>query len=198
MSTKECPNCGTVISPGQQFCPACGTRIVETKKTEIKNTNKYLDEAIARADTYASTVLYTKSKIVHTEVNQGELNFIEIIDKFPSETQSYIAYVNYMTKYIERVIHPKAGDEIIYFYDLSGMIEKCRMYLQKAIKYANNEVDGDLLQEVSNLERKLDNFRLDKSVEQKNVENKQAAKKGTVWAIVLIVIIVIGFLCRCA
>lgn len=98
-------------------------------------------------------------------MNQGELNFIEIIDKFPSEAQSYIAYVNYMTKYIERVIHPKEGDEIIYFYDLSGMIEKCRMYLQKAIKYANNEVDGDLLQEVSYLERKLDNFRLDKSVE---------------------------------
>ena len=192
MSTKECPSCGNIVEAGQAFCPMCGSKLHMVSETE-KKENKYLKDEIAKAEAYASSVLYTKSKIVFNEVNSGELNFLAIIDKFPSEPEAYIAYVNYMTKYIDRVIHPQAGDAVVYFNDLQGMIDKCKLFLEKALNYSNTEINGSLLQEISRLQGCLDSFKLDETVEKTNQKNKNKAIWGTVGAVILFALLIISF-----
>ena len=121
-----------------------------------------------------------KSKIVFNEVNSAELNFLNIIEKFPSEPQAYIAYVNYIIKYLDRALTPKEGDAVIFFNDLQGVIEKCKLFLEKALRYTNEDIDGNLLQEISVLQSRLETFKLDDSFSNKNEENKKRAKKGSI------------------
>lgn len=187
MAKIECPSCGYILEAGQAFCPMCGTKVNIVSEAETRE-NKLLKDEIAKAEVYASTVLYTKSKIVISEVNTGELNFQNIIDKFPSEPEAYIAYVNYMTKYIERVMNPKGGDELTYFKDLQGIIDKCKLFLEKALNYAD-KIDGNQLQEISRLQSSLEAFKLDETVEKKNQRNKKVAIWGTVGVITMFVLL---------
>ena len=177
--TRECPSCGNMVENNQMFCPMCGTKIPVTN-TINKNENKYLKDEIAKAEAYATAVLYTKSKIVFNEVNSAELNFLNIIEKFPSEPQAYIAYVNYIIKCLDRALTPKEGDAVIFFNDLQGVIEKCKLFLEKALRYTNEDIDGNLLQEISVLQSRLETFKLDDSFSNKNEENKKRAKKGSI------------------
>lgn len=193
MSTKECPSCGHMVEAGQAFCPMCGSKLNIVSEAR-KKENKFLKDEIAKAEAYASAVLYTKSKIVFNEVNSGELNFLNIIDKFPSEPEAYIAYVNYMTKYIDRVIHPKAGDGVVYFKDLQGLIDKCKMFLEKALNYSDTEINGNLLQEISRLQSCLETFKLDDTVEKSNQKNRKTSIWGTVGIITLFAFCIVLFL----
>ena len=177
--TRECPSCGNMVESGQSFCPMCGSKLPLTNIIS-KNENKYLKDEIAKAEAYATAVLYTKSKIVFNEVNSAELNFLNIIEKFPSEPQAYIAYVNYIIKYLDRALTPKEGDAVIFFNDLQGVIEKCKLFLEKALRYTNEDIDGNLLQEISVLQSRLETFKLDDSFSNKNEENKKRAKKGSI------------------
>ena len=177
--TRECPSCGNMVESGQAYCPMCGSKLPLTN-TISKNENKYLKDEIAKAEAYATAVLYTKSKIVFNEVNSAELNFLKIIEKFPSEPQAYIAYVNYIIKYLDRALTPKEGDDVVFFNDLQGLIEKCKLFLEKALRYANEDIDGNLLQEICVLQSRLETFKLDDSFSNKNEENKKRAKKGSI------------------
>ena len=188
--TRECPSCGAMVEEGQLFCPMCGTKM-PTANIVNKNENKYLKDEIAKAEAYATAVLYSKSKIVFNEVNAAELNFLNIIEKFPSEPKAYVAYVNFATKYVDRVMNPRAGDNVIYFNDLHGLIEKSELYLHKALDYANDDIDGTILQEISILQSKLESYKLDKSIEKKNKKNK----KATIWGGIFIGLMILGFIC---
>lgn len=187
---RECPSCGAMVEEGQLFCPMCGTKM-STANIANKNENKYLKDEIAKAEAYATAVLYSKSKIVFNEVNAAELNFLNIIEKFPSEPKAYVAYVNFVTKCVDRVMNPRAGDDVVYFNDLHGLIEKSELYLHKALDYANEDIDGTILQEISILQSKLESYKLDKSIEEKNEKNK----KATIWGGIFIGLMILGFIC---
>ena len=111
--TRECPSCGNMVENNQMFCPMCGTKIPVTN-TINKNENKYLKDEIAKAEAYATVVLYTNNRIVFKEISAAEVNFMNIIDKFPSSPESYIAYVNFTVKLIERILNRKQNDEYMY------------------------------------------------------------------------------------
>ena len=188
--TRECPSCGNMVEDNQMFCPMCGTKIPITNTI---NENKYLKDEIAKAEAYATAVLYTNSKIVLKEISIAEVNFLNIIDKFPSSPESYIAYVNFIVKLIERILNRKQNDDYIYLRDLQGSISKCNMFLNKALQYANNDTSGNTLQEISRLQSHLDSFKLDETVVKQNEKNKKIANRG-IYAII-IAAIVVGLLC---
>lgn len=191
--TRECPSCGAMVEKGQLFCPMCGTKM-PTANIANKNENKYLKEEIAKAEAYATAALYSKSKIVFNEVKTAESNFLNIIEKFPSEPKAYVAYVNFATKLVDRVMNPRAGDDVIYLKDLHGFIGTSELYLHKALDYANEDIDGVLLQEISILQSKLESYKLDKSIEEKNEENNKKNKKDTIWGGIIIGLMILGFI----
>ena len=188
--TRECPSCGNMVEDNQMFCPMCGTKIPITNTI---NENKYLKDEIAKAEAYATVVLYTNNRIVFKEISAAEVNFMNIIDKFPSSPESYIAYVNFTVKLIERILNRKQNDDYIYLRDLQGSISKCNMFLNKALQYANNDTSGNTLQEISRLQSHLDSFKLDETVVKQNEKNKKIANRG-IYAII-IAAIVVGLLC---
>ena len=190
--TRECPSCGNMVEDNQMFCPMCGTKIPVTN-TINKNENKYLKDEIAKAEAYATVVLYTNNRIVFKEISAAEVNFMNIIDKFPSSPESYIAYVNFTVKLIERILNRKQNDEYIYLQDLQGSINKCNMFLNKALQYADNDISGNTLQEISRLQSHLDSFKLDETVVKQNEKNKKIANRGV--KAIIIGVIVVGLLC---
>ena len=190
--TRECPSCGNMVEDGQIFCPMCGTKIPVTN-TINKNENKYLKDEIAKAEAYATAVLYTNSRIVFKEISAAEDNFVNIIDKFPSSPESYMAYVNFTVKLIERILNRKQNDDYIYLQDLQGSINKCNMFLNKALQYADNDISGNTLQEISRLQSHLDSFKLDETVVKQNEKNKKIANRGV--KAIIIGAIVVGLLC---
>lgn len=190
--TRECPSCGNMVENNQMFCPMCGTKIPVTN-TINKNENKYLKDEIAKAEAYATVVLYTNNRIVFKEISAAEVNFMNIIDKFPSSPESYIAYVNFTVKLIERILNRKQNDEYIYLQDLQGSINACNMFLNKALQYADNDISGNTLQEISRLQSHLDSFKLDETVVKQNEKNKKIANRGV--KAIIIGAIVVGLLC---
>ena len=190
--TRECPSCGNMVESGHEFCPMCGTKIPVTN-TINKNENKYLKDEIAKAEAYATAVLYTNSRIVFKEISAAEDNFVNIIDKFPSSPESYMAYVNFTVKLIERILNRKQNDDYIYLQDLQGSINKCNMFLNKALQYADNDISGNTLQEISRLQSHLDSFKLDETVVKQNEKNKKIANRGV--KAIIIGVIVVGLLC---
>ena len=190
--TRECPSCGNMVESGHEFCPMCGTKIPVTT-TINKNENKYLKDEIAKAEAYATAVLYTNSRIVFKEISAAEDNFVNIIDKFPSSPESYMAYVNFTVKLIERILNRKQNDDYIYLQDLQGSINKCNMFLNKALQYADNDISGNTLQEISRLQSHLDSFKLDETVVKQNEKNKKIANRGV--KAIIIGVIVVGLLC---
>ena len=190
--TRECPSCGNMVENNQMFCPMCGTKISVTN-TINKNENKYLKDEIAKAEAYATVVLYTNNRIVFKEISAAEVNFMNIIDKFPSSPESYIAYVNFTVKLIERILNRKQNDEYIYLQDLQGSIKTCNMFLNKALQYADNDISGNTLQEISRLQSHLDSFKLDETVVKQNEKNKKIANRGV--KAIIIGAIVVGLLC---
>ena len=170
---KECPSCGYLVKDELSYCPVCGAKMGVLKPAPKRNV--FLEGDIARAEAYASTVLYTKNRINLKECNTAELTFLSIIDKYPSEPKAYVAYVNYMTKYIDRIMNPKKGDEKIYFKDLDGLIDKCIMFLDNASKYNQDESDDSLLQEISRLQSCLESLKMKQpQINAKNKKNKNA------------------------
>lgn len=190
--TRECPSCGNMVENNQMFCPMCGTKIPVTN-TINKNENKYLKDEIAKAEAYATVVLYTNNRIVFKEISAAEVNFMNIIDKFPSSPESYIAYVNFTVKLIERILNRKQNDEYIYLQDLQSSINACNMFLNKALQYADNDISGNTLQEISRLQSHLDSFKLDETVVKQNEKNKKIANRGV--KAIIIGAIVVGLLC---
>lgn len=190
--TRECPSCGNMVESGHEFCPMCGTKIPVTN-TINKNENKYLKDEIAKAEAYATAVLYTNSRIVFKEISAAEDNFVNIIDKFPSSPESYMAYVNFTVKLIERILNRKQNDDYIYLQDLQGSINKCNMFLNKALQYADNDISGNTLQEISRLQSHLDSFKLDETVVKQNEKNKKIANRGV--KAIIIAAFVVGLLC---
>ena len=182
---KECPSCGYAVDDNMAFCPVCGSKVNNANSTK-KTINIAFENDLARADAYASSVLYTKSKIVFKECNAGEVNYLNLIDRYPSEPKVYIAYVNYVTKYIERVMNPNKGDETIYFKDINGLVEKCRIFLNNATKY-NTDNDYEVIQEISRLQGCLESLKMNQpEIDTKNSKNKKAA----IWGIVVVAIII--------
>ena len=190
--TRECPSCGNMVEDDQIFCPMCGTKIPVTT-TINKNENNYLKDEIAKAEAYATAVLYTNSRIVFKEISAAEDNFVNIIDKFPSSPESYMAYVNFTVKLIERILNRKQNDDYIYLQDLQGSINKCNMFLNKALQYADNDISGNTLQEISRLQSHLDSFKLDETVVKQNEKNKKIANRGV--KAIIIAAFVVGLLC---
>lgn len=190
--TRECPSCGNMVESGQAYCPMCGTKIPVTN-TINKNENKYLKDEIAKAEAYATAVLYTNSRVVFKEISAAEDNFVNIIDKFPSSPESYMAYVNFTVKLIERILNRKQNDDYIYLQDLQGSINKCNMFLNKALQYADNDISGNTLQEISRLQSHLDSFKLDETVVKQNEKNKKIANRGV--KAIIIAAFVVGLLC---
>ena len=190
--TRECPSCGNMVESGQAYCPMCGSKLPLTN-TISKNENKYLKDEIAKAEAYATVVLYTNNRIVFKEISAADVNFKNIIDKFPSSPESYIAYVNFTVKLIERILNRKQNDEYIYLQDLQGSINACNMFLNKALQYADNDISGNTLQEISRLQSHLDSFKLDEAVVKQNEKNKKIANRGV--KAIIIGAIVVGLLC---
>lgn len=183
---KECPSCGATVDEKMAFCPACGSKITNITQSN-KKINPALENDLALAEAYASSILYTKSKILLKETDAGELNFLNIIDRYPTEPKVYIAYVNYITKYIDRVMNPNKFDEKIYFKDINGLIEKCRVFLNNAAKY-NIDNDDDVIQEITRLQGCLESLKMNQpEIDAKNKKNKQIA----IWSIIIIVVLII-------
>lgn len=64
--------------------------------------------------------------------------------------------------------------------------------MRNSIDYANEDIDGTILQEISILQSKLESYKLDKSIEEKNKKNK----KATIWGGIIIGLIILGFILR--
>lgn len=189
--TKECPSCGNVVEAGQLYCPVCGTKINNVDQLK-KSINSALENDLARAEVYASAVLYEKSTIKYEEVNQGELNFLNLIDKYPTEPKVYIAYVNYITKYIDHVFNIKSGDAI-YFNDINGLIGQCRSFLNNATKY-NIENDVKILQEISRLQGVLQSLKTNQSeIIAENKKNKKIATWGSIGVIIFFILLILSW-----
>jgi len=191
---KECPSCGYAVDENMAFCPVCGSKVDNVNNAKKKSMNAELENDLARAEMYASSVLYTKSNIVLKEVDAGELNFTNLIDRYPTESKVYIAYVNYMVKYIDRVMNPQKGDETIYFKDFNRLVGQCKMFLNNAAKY-NTENDYEVLQEISRLQGCLESLKMNQpEIDTKNRRNKRIAIWSSVIIIVIAILAIIAYL----
>ena len=81
----------------------------------------------------------------------------------------------------------------MYLQDLQGSINMCNMFLNKALQYADNDISGNTLQEISRLQSHLDSFKLDETVVKQNEKNKKIANRGV--KAIIIGAIVVGLLC---
>ena len=172
---KECPSCGFLIDETAEFCPACGSKIHNEKK-ETKNTNIALENDLAKAELYASD-LFSRSSILASGIETGESLFLNIINTYPTESKSYIGYVNYTVRYIERTINSQEYDDLTSIYDLDALIKKCEAFLNNATKYNVNK-DYEIVQEITRLKGCLESIKMNQiEFNSVNVENEKMKKR---------------------
>ena len=186
---KECPSCGTIVDEEMTFCPACGSKLTNITQSK-KRINAVLENDLALAEAYASSI-FTQKNIIKKQINAGELNFLNIIDRYPTEPKVYIAYVNYTTKYIERAMNWRVGDEIITFSDINGIIEKCKIFLNNASKY-NTDNDDEVIQELSRLQARLESIKMNRSeIDAKNQKRNMIWVFSVVFFVISMIIVLI-------
>ena len=186
---KECPSCGAVITENVAFCPACGTKI-STVTPETKNVNVALEKDLARAETFANSIL-NRSQIWERDTNACELNFINIINTYPTEPKAYLATVNYWVKLINRAMNPQNKSELICLGDSNTLVKNLDMYLDNASK---NNINNDLeiTQEITRLKGCIESFKMNQSqLSASNAENIKKRNRRSFWITVCITIVLI-------
>ncbi len=177
---NECPSCGYVFEYGQLFCPACGR---QRKIENEKKKNGALEQELLRVDNFAEVCLSKKlgagisGSVNYENLHKCEGAYVEIVEKYPLESKPYIAYVDYMIKYVVKINSLTSVFATTQYFigDLDGIIERCRKYLAKAREMAD-ESEFEKISHLDNLlTEKLDTINKDDSIKIKQRKNEKIA-----------------------
>lgn len=162
---RECPSCGNIVDNGQDFCSMCGTLVaVPNKKNDIK-INIELESALISVNAQAEEMLAKNitgknGKAVNSELLTMANNYMGIVERFPNESKAYMAYVDFIIKYILKINDVKNIFSATKYFNSMGdfnvIITRCKNYLSKAKEYANDEELEIILQLESGLSSKLE------------------------------------------
>lgn len=199
--TKECPSCGNVVEAGQLYCPACGAKLI--MRTERKRTfNKELESQLIQADNYAEICLSKKLGVGpiggmnYENLNECENLYLHIIEKFPTESKAYIAYVDYMIKRTEKlanITNVFARTQYL-IGDLDLIVKRCKQYLVKAKQFASDDDIEQILQMESLVASKLEAIASDKRISDREAKNTKMTKIAWIFLGVLFGIILLCYL----
>ncbi len=204
MSVKECPSCGSVIEDEQLYCPACGTKIEYAKPAAQKQVNRELESQLYVVNSQAEIALAKNlsaglaGKQVYANLTKLETSYMEIIQRFPIESKPYIAYVDYMIKFVLKILSLKSifTSSQYFIGDLNGIVARCKNYLAKAKEYADDGELEQILQLDSALTSQIEVIASDDSIVKKQEKNKKIQKWcfiGT--AIFLGVLCILALIC---
>lgn len=184
MATQECPSCGNMVGDGQLFCPMCGTKIERTAQTVKSQINRELESLLFTVNSNAEVAL--SKNLGAGLVGQNNYNnliklenaYLEIIQRFPTESKAYIAYVDYMIKYILKInsLTSVFAATTYFIGDLNVIVPRCRNYLQKAKEFADEADLEQILQLDSQLSSKIESISRDTTIQTKQEKNKNIAK----------------------
>lgn len=187
---KECPSCGNIIKDGQLYCPACGTKIINKNVAVNKVVNSGLEACLFKVDSEAEIALVKNcGTSIWEEKNtkkliQLENDYLEIIQKYPSESKAYIAYVDYMIKYVVK-INSTPAYKGVYIENIDLIVNRCKNYLSKAKEFASEDELENILQLESLLSSKIEAIENDDTIKEKNKKSK------IVWKVAMGIIIFI-------
>lgn len=182
--TRECPSCGNIVEIGQAFCPMCGTKIETTNKPKDKKINKELESLLFTVNSNAEIVLSKNlgASLIgqknYADSCKLESAYMEIIQNFPTESKAYIAYVDYMIKFIVKInsITNVFASTQYFIGDIDTIINRCRDYLMKAKEFADDSELEQILQLESLLSSEIESIARDDTIKEKQEKNKKIAK----------------------
>lgn len=187
---RECRSCGNIIDDGLLYCPACGTKVESVNKTTCNPINKELEQWLYTVNANAEIALSKKlgpgsaGAKNYENLNKIEIAYMEIIQKFPTESKPYIAYVDYMIKYIVK-INSLTGIFVATQYfigDIDLIITRCKNYLLRAKDFADENNLEMILQLESVLSSKIEVIENDDTIKQKEEKNKKISKWFWIWS----------------
>lgn len=181
---SECPSCGNIVENGQAFCPMCGTQIKDTKKTAKKAVNKELESLLFTVNANAETALAEKlgagliGQDRYAKLVKLETAYLEIIQNFPTEPKAYLAYVDYVIKFVLKIHNLQNVFATTQYFigDVDLIVKRCKDYLLKAKEFADDDELEKILQLESELSSKIEALANDGSIKQKQEKNKKIAK----------------------
>ena len=182
--TRECPSCGNMVEDGQIFCPMCGTRMTYANQPTNKKVNKELEALLYTVNSNAEVALSQNlgagliGQKNYNNLLKLESAYMEIIQNFPTESKAYIAYVDYMIKYVLKInsLTNVFATTQYFIGDLDTIIKRCKDYLYKAKEFADDNELESILQLESVLSSKIESIANDKTITQKQEKNKKITK----------------------
>lgn len=189
MATKECPSCGSMVEEGQLYCPSCGTKLV-SQSIKKKTFNKEFESQLIQVDNCAEVCLSKNlgagidGNIEYKNLNKCEGLYLQLVERFPTESRAYIAYVDFMIKRTEKLANITDLARIQYLIgDVDFIINRCRQYLVKAKQFASDEELEQILQMDSLVSSKLEAIANDTTIS----ENEKKKKKSLDLCVFLLV-----------
>ena len=182
--TRECPSCGNMVESGQEFCPMCGNKMNDTVKSKHKTVNQELEALLYTVNSNAEVALSQNlgagliGQKNYNNLLKLESAYMEIIQNFSTESKAYIAYVDYMIKYVLKInsLTNVFATTQYFIGDLDTIIKRCKDYLYKAKEFAaDNELES-ILQLESVLSSKIESIANDGEITQKQEKNKKITK----------------------
>ena len=182
--TKECPSCGNIVENGQLFCPMCGTKLISGNSKQKKQPNQELESLLFTANANAEVALAKKlgAGLIGSnhfeDLKKLEEVYLEIIQRFPTEAKPYIAYTDYMIKFILKInsLTNIFATTQYFIGDLDLTTRRCKDYLQKAKQFADDDELEQILQLDSTLSSDIEAIANDKSIKSKQKKNQAIAK----------------------
>lgn len=183
--TRECPSCGAIIEEGQLFCPMCGTKMEYiNNKSKAKKINKELESLLFTVNSNAEVALSKNlgagliGSKNYENLNKLENAYMEIIQTFPTESKAYIAYVDYIIKYILKINSLKNVFATTQYFigDIDLIVRRCKDYLLKAKEFADENDLEEILQLESLLSSQIESIANDDTIKQKQEKNEKIAK----------------------
>lgn len=181
----ECPSCGSNIEQCLSFCPACGTKIMQPSiQTNKRKPNAELESFLYTVNAHAEVCLEKKlgaglfGAANYQDLQNLEVAYMEIIERFPVEPMAYIAYVDYMIKYIVKLnsLTNIFATTQYFIGDLNFIVKRCKNYLEKAKKFACDSELEQILQLDSLLAQRVTALESDSSINEKQEKYKKITK----------------------
>lgn len=196
MSQKECPSCGSIIEDKVLICPACGKQLY-AEVDKKRSINKELESLLFTVNTNAEACLAKSlgagpiGASNYEKLNKCEGAYLEIIQRFPTEPKAYLAYVDYMIKYVVKINSLTSVFATTQYFigDVTTIVNRCRNYLEKAKEFASDEELVQVLTMESKLSQKIEAINADDSIKTKQEKNKKIAKWCIIGTVLFFVII---------
>lgn len=197
--TRECPSCGNMVEIGQAFCPMCGTKIENINKSKDKIINKEFESILYTVNAHAEIALAKNlgagliGQKNYENLKELENAYMEIIQKFPTEPKAYLAYVNYMIKFILKINSLKNVFATTQYFigDIDLIVTRCKNYLSKAKEVADENDLEEILQLESLLSSQIESIANDDTIKQKQEKNKKIVKWCLIGTGIIIVIAIL-------